>query len=115
MVNKPSSHPNTAKKTSIDKSKYTELTERLRSAGFSPDENSQGNQTYQRWRLTEPVFVTVDFLIEPSDEDDRGGTLHHIERDFATIITPGLHLAFEDRKNDRFCSSCNESVSMAII
>ena len=85
----------------LDRNKYTELTERLRNAGFSPDENSQGNQTYQRWRLIEPVFVTVDFLIEPSDEDDRGGTLRHIERDFAAIIIPGLHLAFEDRKSVR--------------
>jgi hypothetical protein len=42
--------------------------------------------------------VTVDFLIPPSREDDRGGKLRDIEPDFAAIIAPGLRCAFRDRK-----------------
>ena len=39
----------------------------------------------------------MDFLIPPSIEGDRAGTLRDIEPDFAAIIAPGLHLAFKDR------------------
>jgi hypothetical protein len=42
--------------------------------------------------------VTVDFLIPPSREGDRGGKLRDIEPDFAAIIAPGLRCAFRDRK-----------------
>jgi len=42
--------------------------------------------------------VTLDFLIQPSQPEDRGGQLRHIEGDFAAIIAPGLDLAFEDRR-----------------
>ncbi|MBW2261306.1 MAG: hypothetical protein JRG91_04965, partial [Deltaproteobacteria bacterium] len=31
-------------------------------------------------------------------EDGRGGELHHLEHDFAAVMTPGLHLAFSDRQ-----------------
>jgi hypothetical protein len=41
--------------------------------------------------------VTVDFLIPPSREGDRGGVLRNIEPDFAAIIAPGLRCAFRDR------------------
>jgi hypothetical protein len=34
--------------------------------------------------------VTVDFLIPPSLDTDKGGDLRHIEKDFAAVITPGL-------------------------
>ena len=81
----------------LEEERYTELSALLRSAGFSPDQNN-GNPTRQRWRIKEPHSVTVDFLIAPSREDDSGGDLRDIEHDFAAIITPGLHLAFADRK-----------------
>ena len=81
----------------LEEERYTELSRALRDAGFSPDENND-NQTLQRWRISEPQFVTVDFLIQPSDQDDKGGSLQRFERDFAAIITPGLHLAFADRQ-----------------
>lgn len=42
--------------------------------------------------------VTVDFLIEPADANSRAGKLFDIERDFAAIIAPGLHLAFQNRR-----------------
>jgi hypothetical protein len=41
--------------------------------------------------------VTLDFLIPPSREGDKGGQLRNIQGDFAAIIAPGLRLAFIDR------------------
>ena len=42
--------------------------------------------------------MTIDFLIPPTRPEDRGGRLRDIEPDFAALIAPGLHLAFEDRR-----------------
>jgi len=80
----------------ITEQRYVEITERLRRAGFKPDVNEQGKATRQRWVISEPP-VTVDFLIEPADANDRAGKLFDIERDFPAIIAPGLHLAFRNR------------------
>jgi hypothetical protein len=82
----------------LEKNRYTELASRLRSAGFRPDRNEQGNPTLQRWAIEEGARVQVDFLIPPVCEDARGGELHHLERDLAAVMTPGLHLAFQDRR-----------------
>ena len=41
--------------------------------------------------------MTIDFLIPPSRSDDVGGKIRNIEKDFAALIAPGLHLAFQDR------------------
>lgn len=73
---------------------YEKIAKRLRDANIRPDTNPAGNQTTQRWRSREGV--TVDFLIPPSSDADRGGRLRHLEEDFAAIITPGLDLAFQD-------------------
>lgn len=81
----------------LDEGRYQALTERLRRAGFSQDENEDGNPTRQRWKITGTAKVTVDFLIQPTRPEDRGGRLRDIEADFAAIIAPGLHLAFQDR------------------
>ncbi|MFW6052237.1 MAG: hypothetical protein ACODAU_13745, partial [Myxococcota bacterium] len=78
--------------------RYRKLTERLRDAGFTMDQNDEGTPTRQRWAITGADKVTVDFLIPPSREGDRGGTLRHIQPDFAAIIAPGLRCAFRDRK-----------------
>lgn len=85
----------------FDEQRYAALTERLRQAGFTPDQNEQGQITRQRWKIDGDVRVTVDFLIAPSDPEDRPGTLRNIEKDFAAIIAPGLHLAFLDRERVR--------------
>lgn len=82
----------------LDEGRYRTLTERLRGAGFEPDVNDEGNPTRQRWKIEQQEKVTVDFLIQPSRLGDRGGNLRDIERDFAAVITPGLHLAFRDRE-----------------
>ncbi|MBN73944.1 MAG: hypothetical protein CME32_32225 [Gimesia sp.] len=81
----------------LTEKRYQEICERLKSAGFRPDENAEGNQTNQRWRIdVESHAVTVDFLIPPTQEKDKGGRLKNLEADFAAIITPGLELAFQD-------------------
>jgi hypothetical protein len=82
----------------LDEGRYRKLTERLRDAGFEMDRNDDGNLTRQRWAITNSGTVTVDFLIPPSREGDRGGKLRDIEPDFAAIIAPGLRCAFRDRK-----------------
>ena len=82
----------------LDQGRYRELSERLRRSGFTPDKNEQGNASRQRWKIEGIEKVTLDFLIEPTRPDDRGGSLRDIEEDFAAIIAPGLHLAFVDRQ-----------------
>jgi hypothetical protein len=79
----------------LDGRRYEAVTQRLRDAGFEPDQNDEGNDTRQRWRSTR-VDVTIDFLIAPSREGDKGGKLRDIQPDFAALITPGLDLAFRD-------------------
>ncbi len=85
----------------LEKEQYSELGSRLRDAGFTPDANSEGNPTHQRWQVGFRHPITVDFLIPPSAESDQGGTLRHLQPDFAAVITPGLHLAFQDRHQVR--------------
>jgi predicted nucleotidyltransferase len=83
----------------LDARRYHELCERLRNAGFQPDTNEAGRITNQRWRIeSEGRTVNVDFLIPATSEDDCGGTLRNFEEGFAAIITPGLELAFQDRR-----------------
>ena len=82
----------------LDGGRYRTLSGRLRDAGFTQDETEAGRPTGQRWRITGTASVTVDFLIQPSRETDQGGKLRNIEEGFAAIITPGLELAFRDRR-----------------
>lgn len=81
----------------VESGAYRSLSERLRRAGFAPDENEQGNRTRQRWAYGGEKRVTLDFLIAPSTVEDRGGALRSLQTDLAAIIAPGLHLAFRDR------------------
>lgn len=81
----------------LENERYTEITERLRNAGFEPDRNPNGNLTLQRWIWKELPQVKIDFLIPPADPADIGGTIKHLEGDFGAIISPGVHLAFRDR------------------
>lgn len=83
----------------LDTQRYHELCERLRNAGFHPDINDAGKPTNQRWVIeTNGRNVTVDFLIPATLKSDKGGALRNLERDFAAIITPGLELAFVDKR-----------------
>lgn len=82
----------------LDGGRYRELSERLRRSGFAQDVNERGNATRQRWKIEGTRTVTLDFLIQPTLPNDRGGSLRDIEPDFAAVIAPGLHLAFEDRR-----------------
>ena len=83
----------------LDEQRYHELCNRLRKASFRPDTNEAGHTTNQRWRIeSEGRSVTVDFLIPATKVSDKGGTLRNFEEGFAAVITPGLDLAFEDRR-----------------
>jgi hypothetical protein len=83
----------------LDGQRYHELCERLRNAGFEPDTNEAGRPTNQRWRIeSDGRTVAVDFLIPASLETDRGGALRNFEEGFAAIVTPGLELAFDDKR-----------------
>lgn len=84
----------------LDRKRYEDLTQRLHRSGFEPDKNQEGNTTLQRWkvRTSSGLKVTVDFLIPPSLDTDKGGDLRHIEKDFAAVITPGLRFAFQDKR-----------------
>ena len=53
----------------------------------------------QTWQLAKHRSVTVDFLVPPLLETDKAGALRSIEKDFAAFITPGLKLAFTDRRS----------------
>ena len=75
---------------------YQEITERLRGTGFEPDRKENGNQVFQRWKHKEFGKITIDFLIPPSYQTDRGGAIRKLEKDFGAIIAPGLELAFKD-------------------
>lgn len=83
----------------LNEQRYHELCERLRNAGFAPDINDAGRTTNQRWQIeSDGRTVAVDFLIPASLGTDRGGALRNFEEGFAAIITPGLELAFDDRR-----------------
>ena len=82
----------------LNRERYRELGIRLRDAGFEPDVNDQGKMRLQTWTSRRPHPVAVDFLIPPTGDMDEGGRLLHIESDLAAIVTPGLELAFQDRR-----------------
>lgn len=82
----------------VGEARYQELVERLRSAEFGPDVNQEGHPTRQRWRIGDPP-VTVDFLIEPAGGTlAQAGRLFPLTNDWAAIIAPGLHLAFQNNR-----------------
>ncbi len=81
----------------LDQERYRAVGDRLRAAGFQPDTNEKGNPSRQRWVIEHGGTVTIDFLIAPTLEGDKGGGIRDLEQDFAAFITPGLHLAFRDR------------------
>ena len=85
----------------FDGQRYQNLTDRMRSSGFEPDQNESGNITRQRWRVVDDHSLTIDFLVDPSnpEEQQREGKLRNIKSDFAAIIVSGLHLAFMDRQS----------------
>ena len=80
----------------FDDEHYQAIVERLRAADFEPDVNEKGNPVFQRWLHREYRKITVDFLIPPSYDTDRGGRIRILEKDFGAIIAPGLELAFRD-------------------
>jgi len=84
--------------TLVGETRYQEVAQRLRNAGFTPDKNDEGQLTRQRWCISDPP-VTVDFLIEPEQSAEaEAGRLFPLSKDWAAIIAPGLHLAFRNHR-----------------
>lgn len=81
----------------FDEQRYKEIADRLRRAGFEHD-TRRGNPIVQTWRFGE-LNVTIDFLIPPTEDAERGGQIKHLEGDFGAIIAPGLELAFDERES----------------
>lgn len=81
----------------LEAGRYHTFAERLRGSGFEPDRNAQGNVTRQRWCHARTT-ATVDFLLPPVEERQRGGSLQSLEPDLAAVVVPGLLLAFRDRE-----------------
>lgn len=88
----------------LDSGRYAEVAARLRSSGFEPCRNSANRTTLQRWRVGTSPTATVDFLVPPTRTEVRGGRLVRFAPDFAASVTPGLDLAFVDRRQVK--SSC---------
>ncbi len=84
----------------LDESKYHEIAERLRHAGFEAKRNAEGNTVLQTWTIRGNYGheVTIDFLIGPASEADQAPGIKHLEPDFGAVITPGLNLAFRDKE-----------------
>lgn len=82
----------------LDTGRYKKFAKRLREAGFRNDVKESGEKRTHRWVIEmEGRRIELDFLVSKSDEQDTGGgEVINIEGDFAAIVTPGLHLAFED-------------------
>lgn len=83
----------------LDDEKYRAISERLRGAGFHPDEKEEtGNPILQTWRIdVEGVpKVTIDFLIGQADAKHPPSSTHKLEKDFAAYVIPGVPLAFAD-------------------
>ncbi len=81
----------------LQQQRYAAVSERLRSAGFTPDRNDLGRDIRQRWCPPEGTQgASVDFLIPPATPASRPGGLQSLERDFAAVSMPGLHLVSSD-------------------
>lgn len=78
----------------FEEARYKEVAGRLRQAGFVHD-TRDGNAIVQRWRWKD-LAVTIDFLIAPVDDAQRGGQIKHLEGDFGAVVAPGLELAFDE-------------------
>ena len=62
----------------FDDKRYQAITDRLRSAKFSPDVNEQGNLTRQRWKIEKAGKVTIDIIVQQVSEEDEGGQIKDI-------------------------------------
>lgn len=81
----------------LDEGRYREIASRLRERGFAQATNEAGRPTRQTWRLDDH-HITVDFLIAPTNDQQRGGSLQNLEKDFAAMVMPALPVAFIDRQ-----------------
>jgi len=86
----------------LDEGRYESIAQRLRSAGFVPGMNNEGNRTRQSWRHATHERAVVEFLMDAEGEPS---TLQSLTGELASIITPGIRLAFRDRMSVRLSGS----------
>ena len=84
----------------LEGERYTEVSERLRKAGFSAALNKEGRPMRQTWeyKAASGSSVLVDFLIGPVSAESVPGKLQNLEEDFAAFIAEGVPLAFRDNR-----------------
>lgn len=76
--------------------RYEEIATHLRTNGFGPALNDQGNPQHQTW--THDVSgVTVDFLVDAEKAGVEASRTKHLAAGFAAFGMPGLELALHDR------------------
>jgi hypothetical protein len=76
-----------------DEARYHELRNRLLGANFAPARNEKGNEQRQTWVAEDGAMV--DFFIPEGIGTPGPGKLQKLRGNFAAVVTPGLHLAFE--------------------
>jgi hypothetical protein len=79
----------------LDKDRYEDIASCLKSSGFSPDKNENGNVTRQRWRAQNGA--QVDFLMPPVPPDTLGGKQQSLTSELAMFTMRGLDLALKNR------------------
>ena len=84
----------------LDGERYTEVSDRLRKAGFAAAANKDGRQMRQTWefKIDGGGRVLIDFLIGPVSAASVPGKLQNLEDDFAAFIAEGVPLAFRDKR-----------------
>lgn len=85
----------------LDGERYTEVSDRLRKAGFAPAENKDGRKIRQTWefKIEGGGRALIDFLIGPVSAASVPGRLQNLEDDFAAFIAEGVPLAFRDKRS----------------
>ncbi len=60
----------------LEKSRYSEISKRLKRAGFVSDVKDSGEPRTHRWGLkTDCLDAKIDFLISPSEAGEKGGEI----------------------------------------
>ena len=82
----------------VESGRYEDMARRLRTVGYQPDINDDGQPVHHRWRLDDArAPVTVDFLIENQDDGIDPGKPFHLSKEFGPIRNDALPAAFLDR------------------
>lgn len=86
----------------VEEQSYDHIVRRLRESGFQRDQNNQGNPTNHRWITnTGSHHIQIDFQIPADEQSPSPGRVQNLTPELSAIVTPGLHLAFQDARTKR--------------